>query len=173
MMCLVVVLTVRVLWQLHHLMEFAPSPQGLAPHSCVDTTICESDQAIFYNFTGFSPSKITKQALVGVFFQFNLDPSDSVYSKKLLYNQIIARQFGEGEGGLQKKDRTIRISIFVFTQPSSLSHCVPLNMAMQVSSSSAATHMIKALSLLEELSSASTVGAIKGMQNTTLYTNQE
>lgn len=58
--------------------------QCLAPQSCVDTIICEYDQVILHNFMGFPPSKITKQALVGFFFHFNMDPSDSIYSKAAL-----------------------------------------------------------------------------------------
>lgn len=46
-----------------------------APPSSADTAICESDVVILHNFMGFSPSKITKQALVGDFYNFNLDPS--------------------------------------------------------------------------------------------------
>lgn len=59
------------------------TPQCLAPHSCADTAICESDQVVLQNFMGLLSSKITKQAL-GVFFHFNLDPSHSVYSKAAL-----------------------------------------------------------------------------------------
>lgn len=59
-------------------------PQCLASNSHADTATCESDQAILHNFMDFSPSKITKQALVGFFFHFNLDSSDSVYSKAAL-----------------------------------------------------------------------------------------
>lgn len=51
------------------------TPQSLAPSSSADTAICESDLVILHNFMGFSPSKITKQALVGDFYFLNLDPS--------------------------------------------------------------------------------------------------